>query len=76
VLLLDLITVCLNSDKYQFLPKLGEICSMLAKAAQDSNPEMKGKVAKFAGELCVALKEKVGHYMKATVISLTKNLQH
>lgn len=49
---------------------------MLAKAAQDSNPEMKGKAAKFAGELCEALKEKVGHYMKSTVMSLIKNLQH
>jgi hypothetical protein len=33
--------VCLASDKYQFLPKLGEICGMLSKAAMDANPEMK-----------------------------------
>ena len=49
---------------------------MLAKAAQDSNPEMKSKAAKFAGDLCSALSDKVGHYMKSTVMSLIKNLQH
>jgi hypothetical protein len=39
--LIDLLSVCLTSDKYQFLPKLGEICSMLSKAITDANPEMK-----------------------------------
>ncbi len=66
----------MKSDKYQLLPKLPEICSMISKAALDANPEMKQKVAGFAGELCVALKDKVGHYMKNTVLSLVKNLQH
>lgn len=74
--LIDLLEVCLRSDKYQFLPKLGEICSMLSKAALDPNPEMKQKSAKFAGELCRELKDKVGQYMKNTVISLIKNLHH
>ena len=41
ILLLDLLSVCLQSDKYQFLPKLGEVCSMLSKAVTDANPEMK-----------------------------------
>ena len=49
---------------------------MLSKVALDPNPEMKQKAAAFAGEICVALKEKVGHYMKNTVISLVKNLGH
>lgn len=39
--LIDLLTTCLESDKYQCLYKLGEICSMVSKAAQDANPEMK-----------------------------------
>jgi len=72
----DLLTACLRSDKYQFLPKLGEVCAMLAKAAQDANPEMKGMAARLAGELCDALREKTGPYMKATAASLVKNLQH
>lgn len=49
---------------------------MLSKAATDANPEMKQKAARFAGDLCRELKDKVGHYMKNTVISLVKNLQH
>lgn len=61
---------------YQFLPKLAEITSMLSKALTDPNPEMKQKAAKFAGEICTKLEGKVGQYMKNTVLSLTKNLQH
>jgi hypothetical protein len=68
--------VCLTSDKYQFLPKLGEICSMLSKAITDANPEMKQKGAKFVADLCRALNEKVGSYMRNTVVSLVKNLHH
>ena len=30
--LIDLLVTCLESDKYLFLPKLGEVCSMIAKA--------------------------------------------
>lgn len=33
VALIDLLTVCLESDKYQVLYKAGEICSMISKAA-------------------------------------------
>jgi len=68
--------VCLLSDKYQFLPKTAEVCNMLSKAATDANPEMKQQAAKFAGELCRELKDKVGQYMRSTVVSLVKNLQH
>ena len=74
--MIDLLTICLRSDKYQILPKLSEVCSMISKAALDANPDMKSKSASFAGELCVALKDKCGHYMKNTVLSLVKNLQH
>lgn len=49
---------------------------MLSKAALDPNPDMKQKAAKFAGELCRELKDKVGQYMKNTVLSLIKNLHH
>lgn len=76
ILLLELLSVCLQSDKYQFLPKLAEVCSMLSKALTDANPEMKQKASKFASELCRELKDKVGPYMKNTVISLVKNLHH
>ena len=44
---------------------------MLARASQDSNPEMKIKVASFAGELSKELKDKAGSYMKATIAGLT-----
>lgn len=76
MLLLELMSVCLASDKFQFLPKLAEVCNMISKAATDGNPEMKQKSAQFAGEICRELKDKVGHYMKNTVISLVKNLHH
>lgn len=74
--LIELLSTCLQSDKYQFLPKLSEICSMLSKAASDANPDMKQRAAKFAGEICRELKDKVGGYMKNTVVSLVKNLHH
>jgi hypothetical protein len=49
---------------------------MLSKVATDANPEMKQKAAKFSGELCRELKDKVGPYLKNTVLSLVKNLHH
>lgn len=63
--------MCLDSDKNQFLGQLGPICGMLARAATDSNPEMKQKVASFAGSLSKELKEKAGAYMKLTIASLS-----
>ena len=41
ILLIELLSVCLKSDRYQFLPKLGEICNMISKVTTDANPEMK-----------------------------------
>jgi len=41
VQLIDLLEVCLASDKFAFLPHLGPISFMLSRALQDSNPEMK-----------------------------------
>ena len=49
---------------------------MLSKAAADSNPEMKQKIATFAGTLCRELRDNAGNYMKGTVIALTANLSH
>ena len=49
---------------------------MLAKGAQDSNPEMKQKVATFSGSLCRELPQYAGNYMKGTVNGLCGNLQH
>ena len=69
--LLDLLDTCLESNKNQFLGQLGPICGMLARASQDSNPEMKIKVASFSGSLCKELKDKAGSYMKLTIAGLT-----
>ena len=74
--LIELLDTCLDSDKHQFLGQLGPISSMLARAATDSNPEMKQKVALFAGSLCRELKDKAGSYMKLTIAGLTQNLSH
>ncbi len=41
ILLIELLSACLKSDRYQFLPKLGEICNMVSKVTTDANPEMK-----------------------------------
>lgn len=74
--LIELLEVCLEADPSQFHFSLGQICSMLGKAAQDQNPDMKNKVALFSGKLCVALNKQVGGYMRQVVDSLTGNLQH
>ena len=57
--LMGLLEVCLESDKFCFLPQMGAICRMLARAATDQNPEMKQKVAGFSADLSRALPEKV-----------------
>ena len=49
---------------------------MLGRVAGDTNPEMKQKVATFAGTLCRELKDKAGHHMKGVVVGLTANLAH
>ena len=49
---------------------------MISKAAQDQNPEMKQEISRFAAHLCLSLKDKAGPYMKSTIQSLVKNLQH
>ena len=41
----------MEADKFQFLSHLGAIGGMLARAGQDENPEMKTKVAQFAGRI-------------------------
>ena len=74
--LINLLDVCLETDKTCFLAHLGPLSTMLSKAAADSNPEMKQKVATFAGTLCRELRDNAGNYMKATVIGLTANLSH
>ena len=74
--LINLLDVCLETDKTCFLAHLGPLSTMLSKAAADSNPEMKQKVATFSGTLCRELRDNAGNYMKATVIGLTANLSH
>ena len=49
---------------------------MISKAALDQNPEMKQQIAKFASKLCLKHKEKVGSFLKPSILSLVKNLQH
>lgn len=58
--LIGLLEVCLEADKYCFLPQMGAICGMLARSASDQNPEMKQKVAAFSASLSRALPENVG----------------
>ena len=72
--LIELLDVCLDADKEQFKQHLGPIANMLSKAAQDSNPDMKQKVATFSGSLCRELPNYAGNYMKGTVNALTGNL--
>lgn len=76
VQLIELLEVCLEANKEQFVPSLGAITLMLARAGTDSNPEMKIKAASFGGQLCLALGKTVGHYMKGVVDSLVCNLAH
>jgi len=49
---------------------------MLGRGGQDQNPEMKIKVAHFAGKLCRSLGKQAGQYLKLVVESMTQNLQH
>ena len=49
---------------------MGEICSMISKVATDPNPEMKQAIAKFASCLSKELRDKVGVYMKPTILAL------
>ena len=76
VQLIDLLEVCLTSDKFRFVPHMSTISLMLARAIADSNPEMKQKAALFAGKLCKELPKNTGVYMQATVQSLAANLTH
>ena len=55
---------------------MGHVGMMLGRAAADSNPEMKQKVASFAGTLCRELRDNAGQHMKHVVIGLTANLTH
>ena len=55
--LIELLEVCLEADPKQFHINLGSICTMLGRAAQDQNPEMKTKVAHFGGKICLALEK-------------------
>ena len=55
---------------------MSQVAVMLGRAAADSNPEMKQKVASFAGTLCRELKNNAGPHMKLVVIGLTANLTH
>jgi len=55
---------------------MGAVCSMLARAATDSNPDMKLKVATFAGSISSEIPDRTGAYMKLTIESLIANLQH
>ena len=49
---------------------------MLARASTDTNPEMKQKVANFAGTISRILRNNVGVHMRGVVIGLTANLTH
>jgi hypothetical protein len=53
VQLIDLLSICLTSNKVAFIAHLGEVCSMLGKALLDANPDMKTKAASFTAEMSV-----------------------
>ena len=55
---------------------MSTIAGMLGHAAVDSNPDMKQKVATFAGTLCREHINNAGVQMKSVVVSLTANLAH
>ena len=76
VQLIELLEVCLESDKFQFLSQMGAVCGALARSCTDNNPEMKLKVSSFASQLALAHPEKCGNHMKFTVDGLTMNLTH
>jgi len=74
--LMDLLEVCLNSDKHQFIACMGEIGGMLGRCGADENPEMKSKMAAFSANLCTALPVNSGNYMRSAVLTLVQNLTH
>jgi hypothetical protein len=76
VQLIQLLDVCLEADKEQFVPHLGPICKMLGNALTDPNPEMKIEAAKFASHLALALDKRVGGYFRTTVDGMVNNLSH
>ena len=69
--LIELLAACLDSDKQQFVPQMSTVAAMLGRAASDSNPEMKQKVATFAGSLSRELSASAGAHMRGVVIGLT-----
>lgn len=74
--MIDLLELCLEADKNQFIENLGALCGMLGKATQDPNPDMKNKCASFAGHLAISLEKKVGGYLKPVIEALIGNLAH
>jgi hypothetical protein len=76
VSLIELLELCLETDNSEFVTQLGPLCTMLGKATQDQNPEMKNICAKFCGKLATTLGKRVGGYMKTIVEALVTNLQH
>ena len=74
--LLDLLQVCLDSDKNQFIACMGEIGGMLGRCGSDENPDMKSKMASFSANLCRELPLNAGNYMRSAVLTLTQNLTH
>ena len=74
--LIQLLQVCLDSDKNQFIACMGEVGGMLGRAGADENPEMKQKMAAFSANLCRELPKNAGNYMRTAVLAMVANLQH
>ena len=55
---------------------MSTVTAMLGRAATDSNPDMKQKVASFAGSLSRELSAQAGAHMRSVVQGLTQNLAH
>jgi len=76
VALIELLELCLETDKFQFLAQMGAVCGAIGRSTHDENPEMKQRVSLFASALAVAHPEKSGVCFKTTVDGLTLNLAH
>ena len=74
--LIELLQVCLDSDKHQFVACMGEVGGMLGRAGSDENPDMKQKMAAFIANLCRELPKNAGNYMRTGVLALVHNLTH
>jgi len=76
VLIIELLELCLETDKFQFLTLLAQVATAVGRSFADTNPEMKQKASGFASKLALAHPTKIGVFFKTAVDGLTANLAH